>query len=311
MTDWSSPAAIASELHAYVLLIHAIAGLYFWEFLLSLNFDFTVIYRYRTFRWPMVFYYLNRYSALATIIVMIWIVDASASREINCSGPITTLQVFFFMSLLLASINLSLRTIALWSLNRYITASLVILLLGQLAIMTQIRIGGEWIPGEGCVPAEVPNRFVAALHFYPMAFDLLVLILAIWKLRAFSARTFLLSQLGPLLIRDGLLYYLISLSANIVVVVLDLLNLNAFMNSMFNIPAAMLMSVAATRVVRNLYIQASKGGDIFSIPKHRLQPTSSTRAQFTTNIVSVGGNISTGPSGDGDTALPLPVTSKF
>ncbi|KAI0071409.1 hypothetical protein K474DRAFT_629485 [Panus rudis PR-1116 ss-1] len=257
MIDWNSPEEFAREKDIYTKLIHVLAGLYFWEYLLSLDFEWLLITRKRSFKWPMIFYLLNRYSALATVLVMVWIADGSSRRQIDCQVPITILQVFFFMSLILASINLAIRTIAIWSSDRAIVGFLVVLLIGQLVIMSFIKIGGQWQPhGVGCAPTEVPNRFVAALHGYPLAFDLVVFILACMKLHLRLINT--TSGIAYVLFRDGLMYYIISFMANVVVVVLESLNLNTFMNSMFNIPAGIIVSVAATRAVRNLQMEASR-----------------------------------------------------
>ncbi|KAI0071410.1 hypothetical protein K474DRAFT_629852 [Panus rudis PR-1116 ss-1] len=256
MVDWNSPEEFARELDFFIKMIHVVAGFYFWDYLLSFTFEWSMIFRHK-FKWPMVFYSLNRYSALATIVVMLWIVDASPGRQIDCQIPITILQVFFFMSLILSSINLAIRTLAIWSFNRYVTGFLAILLIGQLVIMSFIHIGGQWEPhGIGCAPTEVPNRFIAALHGYPLAFDLVVFILACIKIRIGYIET--KSGIAYILFRDGLMYYIVSFLANAVVVTFALLNLNTFMDSMFNIPVGIVVSVAATRAVRNLQIEASK-----------------------------------------------------
>ncbi|EMD35615.1 hypothetical protein CERSUDRAFT_53885 [Gelatoporia subvermispora B] len=84
MVEWSSPEAITSaggpfvncsvdareliQIHAtgvYKDFVHALFGLYIWEVLISMKFDLDYLTGKRRFRWPMIFYFLNRYLMFA------------------------------------------------------------------------------------------------------------------------------------------------------------------------------------------------------------------------------------------------------
>ncbi|KAJ6475944.1 hypothetical protein C8R47DRAFT_985564 [Mycena vitilis] len=64
MVDWKSGAEIAKDAAAYGKFMYALIGLYIWEWLTSLDFDWDYLLRKRQFRWPMIFYFLNRYCLL-------------------------------------------------------------------------------------------------------------------------------------------------------------------------------------------------------------------------------------------------------
>ena len=54
-------------------------------------------------------------------------------------------------------------------------------------------------------------------------------------------------SLWKLLFRDGIIYFVIAFSANLIVVVFLLLNLNPIMDVLFFLPAACITASAATR----------------------------------------------------------------
>ena len=76
-----------------------------------------------------------------------------------------------------------------------------------------------------------------------MGFDLTVLVLSTIGLLLMPGRT----SLWKFLFRDGIVYFVLAFSANLLVAVFLLLNLNPVMNVMFSLPAACITASAATR----------------------------------------------------------------
>jgi hypothetical protein len=54
MVDWTSPTELASEGVIFKNLMHALIGLYAWEFLTSLDFEWELLTGKKRFRWPLV-----------------------------------------------------------------------------------------------------------------------------------------------------------------------------------------------------------------------------------------------------------------
>ncbi|EGO19666.1 hypothetical protein SERLADRAFT_443134 [Serpula lacrymans var. lacrymans S7.9] len=68
MVNWSDPAVIEEDETALGKLGLVLLGIYGWEYLLTLQAEWALISRRLTFRWPLVPYFLGRYSFLATVI---------------------------------------------------------------------------------------------------------------------------------------------------------------------------------------------------------------------------------------------------
>ncbi|KAI0072162.1 hypothetical protein K474DRAFT_1711863 [Panus rudis PR-1116 ss-1] len=251
MVNWESPDEIIHEFDALTKTIHVAMGVYVWEFLLSLDVELSIITRKRAFQWPLIFYFGNRYAMLFLIILIIFNMDyPPALTNAQCAEIVTASQILFYASIVLASINLAFRTAAIWRLNRYIMFVLGSLVIGEIVLICLIKLPKHFVPQEGCTPIDIPSTFAAALHIYPMCFDVIVFALAAWRVRIHEATS--RSKLAVVLFRDGLFYIIVSLLVNIVVAVLEILNLNPLMDGISNIPAVMAMTIAATRAVRNL-----------------------------------------------------------
>ncbi|KAG8216909.1 hypothetical protein J3R82DRAFT_7182 [Butyriboletus roseoflavus] len=149
----------------------------------------------------------------------------------------------------LASINLSIRTMAVWSQNKYIVAFLILVILGHWSLLLHgTLLKAAWVQGT-CVITDTNNQILAICFIYSMVFDFTVLCLTGWKL-AFptSGR----SKLINLIFGDGLIYFLIAFLANLLATIFMLLNLNAVMSIIANVPAAIASTIVACRVVRRL-----------------------------------------------------------
>lgn len=121
-----------------------------------------------------------------------------------------------------------------------------------------------WVPGQGCAITQTNNTILAATFIYSMCFDLVVLILMAAKLAFPQGQR---SQLMNLLFRDGLIYFIIayvstaiqrvccteqeicSFVANLIATTFMLLNLNAVMSVIFNVPAAIASTVGTSTLM--------------------------------------------------------------
>lgn len=70
-----------------------------------------------------------------------------------------------------------------------------------------------WIPGAGCVILSTHNTVLAATFIYSMCFDLIVLILNIYKLLGINAKHgngLGTSRLAKMIFEDGLIFFFIA-----------------------------------------------------------------------------------------------------
>ncbi|KAF8636935.1 hypothetical protein AX17_003186 [Amanita inopinata Kibby_2008] len=261
MVDWNSPEELAKDAKSFERLMHVLLGLYIWEWFTSLNFDWQFISGKKKFRWPMIFYFLNRYLLLFALIGIT--IALNVTTEINCQALYTFNQVTGNSAIGLASINLSLRTMALWSKKWYIVIPLVAVILGHWSLLLHgILLKAEWSSQlQQCVITETSNRILAITFIYSMSFDFLVLILTGCKLiYPASGR----SRLVNLIFKDGLIYFVIAFLANLLATIFMLLNLNPIMSIIANVPAAIASTIVACRAVRRLTNFSTHGAEIFS-----------------------------------------------
>ncbi|TDL25128.1 hypothetical protein BD410DRAFT_889106 [Rickenella mellea] len=94
-----------------------------------------------------------------------------------------------------------------------------------------------------------------------MAFDLLVLCLTAWKLVFPGTGR---SRLVSLIFNDGLIFFFVAFLANLIATIFMLLNLNAVMSIIMNVPAAIASTIVASRAVRRLTKFTSRGPEVFA-----------------------------------------------
>ena len=74
-------------------------------------------------------------------------------------------------------------------------------------MITGGNLQAAWFPVQGCVITSTGNKVFAAQFIYTMCFDAIVLVLATWRLVGPQGTR---SQIGQLLVRDGLAYFVIA-----------------------------------------------------------------------------------------------------
>ncbi|CAL1699326.1 unnamed protein product [Somion occarium] len=265
MVDWQSPTEIAKDAMAFDRLMHALLGLYIWEFVTSLGFDWEFITRKKKFRWPMIFYFAGRYFLMFALIGIA--IALNVTQPVDCQALYTYNQVFGNASIGLASINLSLRTMAVWSQSKYIVIPLVCIIIGHWSLLLHgILLKAQWVNGA-CVITNTDNKILAASFIYSMAFDFIVLVLTAFKL-AVPAKSVKRSRLMTLIFGDGLIFFIIAFLSNLLATIFMLANLNAVMSIIANVPAAIASTTVACRAVRRLTNYTSPGAEVFASTQH-------------------------------------------
>ncbi|KAI0763034.1 hypothetical protein BD413DRAFT_495304 [Trametes elegans] len=264
MPDWNSTQELITDSTVFLKFMHALSGLYFWEFVTSLDFEWAFLTRQKRFHYPAIFYFLNRYCLLFTMIGLLIALDTPT--EIDCQSLYTFNQIMGQSASGLASINLSIRTMALWSHNKFIVIPIIVIILGHWSLILQgVLVHASWVNG-GCAVTGSNNTILAATFIYSMTFDLIILLLSMYKLviGVKGGR----SQLMTLLFKDGLVYFIIAFLANLLATVFIMLDLNAIMSVIFNVPAAIFSTIVACRAVRRLTNFSPKGPEVFSSTGH-------------------------------------------
>jgi hypothetical protein len=266
MPDWNSPEEIQRDAAVFIKLMHVLLGIYAYEWFLTLPFDWEFISGKKPFRWPMIFYFANRYLLLFAMIGIV--IGLDTQSEIHCQALFTFNQLAGDAAVGLASINLAIRTMALWSLNVWVVGGLTVIILGHWSLILKgVLVTAKWIPGNGCVILGAENNILAAIFIYSMCFDFIVLVLSAYQLFGVGfgvkgGNGIATSRIGKLLFGDGLIFFLIAFLANLVATVFMLLNLNPIMSVIFNVPAAVFSTIVACWAVRRLTNFSSSGKNV-------------------------------------------------
>lgn len=254
MVNWESEEVTQMDSMIFLKLMHALLGLYLWEFFISLDFDWAVMTGKTRFRWPLIFYFSGRYLLLFALIGVAVALDTPS--EINCQALYAFNQLAGNAAVGLASINLSFRTVAIWSQNIWIVTLLVLIIIGHWSLILQgILLTAVWRPGVGCAITYSDTTILAATFIYSMCFDFVVLCLSAYKLAWIPTRSgtnVAPTRLVRMLFSDGLIYFFIAFGSNVIATTMMVLDLNAIMSIIFNVPAAIASTIVASRVVRRL-----------------------------------------------------------
>ncbi|KAF8580397.1 hypothetical protein K439DRAFT_1662805 [Ramaria rubella] len=244
MTNWNDPATVQHQSVIFGNVIHFVTGVYAWEIAVNIRFDWSIISGKRRFRWPMVLYFACRYLMLFALVGIL--IALNATSELNCQALYTFNQFAGNAAIGLASTLFMLRTIAVWHRSYYATVPLVIICLGQWAILLRgmTQVIAVWNPiANQCVVTASGKTFLDLIYFYTMSFDLTVLILTSIGLYLSPARF----SLWKLLFSDGIIFFIVATVSNTFPAVFIALNLNAVMNIMFTAPAAGVAAIFSCR----------------------------------------------------------------
>ncbi|KAG2041144.1 hypothetical protein BDR03DRAFT_947130 [Suillus americanus] len=269
MANWESEEVIQMDSIIFLKFMHALLGLYLWEVFISLDFDWAVMTGKTRFRWPLVFYFAGRYLLLFALIGIAVALDTPS--EINCQALYAFNQLAGNAAVGLASINLSFRTIAIWSQNIWVVTLLVLIIIGHWSLILQgILLTAVWRPGVGCAITYSDTTILAATFIYSMCFDFVVLCLSTYKLAWTPTRSGASgapTRLVRMLFSDGLIYFFIAFGSNVIATIMMVLDLNAIMSVIFNVPAAIASTIVASRVVRRLTNFQRSGLEMISLPR--------------------------------------------
>jgi len=254
------------------------SGIYIWEFITTLDFEWSVIRRHRSYRWTIWIYSISRLSGLAVIILIL--IDFYGTSPINCQVWVTSGWAFSALGGYgLSSILIMLRIFAIWDKSKVIMAiSIAIWVINfgfQLAGIVKIR--AVWVPAaRSCTitNVEICRNFYINLLVTDVIL-LSIMLAGLLRLRR-GTGSFYLSQL---LWKQGVIWLAIATAAELPQVLLLFLNVNDFLNLLFLVPSMVAIIIAATRMYRSL-IQSASPTDI-----HLGEP-SSPSLQKTERLVS-------------------------
>ncbi|KAF9524548.1 hypothetical protein CPB83DRAFT_861107 [Crepidotus variabilis] len=253
MRDWSSPAEIQRDTFIFGKLTNVWVGIYVWEMLTTMQFERDYIVRKRCFQWPLIPYFLGRYSLLVALICCLYMIHST--RMFNCD-MLYGVTLLLEMSVVSASISFALRTMAVWS-NRIITGTLwALIALGTVLVIlntSQSKASWDYTVG-GCIFLDQGKTYltVTMVRVYTMIFDAIVLFLNAYKLGA-RFTVYGEGTIVQYLLAQGLAYFILArFLCNATAVGFLIWKPNFRLGVIACTPSSLFTVIAAGRCVRHL-----------------------------------------------------------
>ncbi|KAI0270478.1 hypothetical protein BC834DRAFT_967265 [Gloeopeniophorella convolvens] len=297
MVNWQNPVTLVNELGAVVKLIHVADGIYIWEFICNLGFEWGLVTGRRQWRWTAALYIGCRVATIAQVFADL--IGLNATGRINCRLWLIFVLVFAYASATLSLSLYALRSIAVWQRAMPAVALCAALVLTNVGVWIRriIQARSEWsVLTQTCTWSGTHDALLNSATLLGTELALLGLIAGGMYARNPGGRVL------RMMYREGLAWLGAAVIGQALPVVFLILNLNDAMNIMFIIPSIICTSIGATRMYRLL--SDRQAGNILDFwETSRDETTGEIRFRRQTQFVTR----TDGASGDtaSTTALPM------
>ncbi|KAI0063346.1 hypothetical protein BV25DRAFT_1990742 [Artomyces pyxidatus] len=244
----STAAATDNSLLVTVKLLHVFGGIYIWEWVMTLGFEWDVYTGKRPWRWSFIVYLVCRTLALGGIICSF--IGFNLNTEYNCTVWLRFLLVFSYFAIASSSLLILLRGVAIWGRSWYIicfTAGVWLTNIGFALFSVQQGVA-RWIPeAQSCAVTGTHN------YRYGITANLTSDLTLLFTMFAGVLNKRNATGLWRVLYIQGLSWILVASFSEIPPVVLTFLNISDGWNLMFQVPHLVIIVIVATRVYRDLF----------------------------------------------------------
>ncbi|EPQ59075.1 hypothetical protein GLOTRDRAFT_136045 [Gloeophyllum trabeum ATCC 11539] len=247
MVDWKNPVVIAYEAEILIRFVHILGGLYLWEFIVTLPYEWSVYIGKQRFKWSMLIYVACRWLTLIDIALFLTVFNVKT--ELNCSAATKAITALAHVAIGLTSVLLMLRTIAINGGAKWVVFPLVAILLANWGTLLHgIYVADAvWVPElQSC---SIVNAATARINVWvSFCSDLILFVVSVVGLLRKEG----VSRLWRLLFRQGLIWMFASTVGYLLPAIFLLINLNDVMDYMFEPFAVVVMTICATRMYKDL-----------------------------------------------------------
>ncbi|VDB92398.1 unnamed protein product [Peniophora sp. CBMAI 1063] len=253
-TDWNDPSVLATEYSILIKMQYTLCGLYIWELLLGLRFDWLLLKRQDQRPWSTLakwLYLACRYAPMMTLTTIF--VGFQAPAGTNCKVWVICLYIIGSLAIECSSALIAIRVFALWNRSSFTMALSAIALAVQASSWIYQLIKADAIyqaSTSGCAPTETrTNRVYITVTFLIDLGLLCAMFVGLARRRNAHASG---SNMWRILWHQGLIWLTLATLAEVPTVTFLWLNLNQIMNLMFFSPEWMILAIAAARMYRVL-----------------------------------------------------------
>ncbi|KAH9990083.1 hypothetical protein BJV77DRAFT_633989 [Russula vinacea] len=255
MVNYKDPATIAKDAEAVVKLWHLMDGVFIWEFLTTLDYEWDVIRGHRPYRWTIWVYSIARVATLLDIVVNL--IGLNITTEINCQAWSTFIGLFAYIAYMASSMLIVLRIIAIWNKAKIIFAIAMGIWVADNGIFIYglSLLRSKWSPEAlTCVLFNVSSTKPAIIgSLFSDIVLLLIMLIGLLRMRHEARKGDGLGSfpLVRTLWKQGLIWLLVATVAEVPSAVLMILDLNVPLNLVTQ-EGLFLVTIAATRLYRSL-----------------------------------------------------------
>jgi len=248
MTKWHDVLVQFAQGVALIKVVHVFVGLYFWEFVLNFDYEFSLITRKRKFNRTAPLYLACRWSTLCAMIMQLVAFDQS--NGVNCEALLIMAFIFSYITFMSASCMIIARIYALWEQKTTIALITFAVFLGNTtAYIYNITITRARRVDSFCQVDHIVDIRITTIS--GLVTDIVLLSLMLFGVSRWKQAR-LMSGIFRIMYTQGLIYVVVITIADIPPVVFILLNFNLPMDQMFMVPAMIIQAVTAMRMYRGL-----------------------------------------------------------
>ncbi|PBK85413.1 hypothetical protein ARMGADRAFT_1087584 [Armillaria gallica] len=133
MVNWKDATLVVEQYLGVAKVTHFCAGVFLWEFLSTVDYEFTDYSQKRPFRWTLIIYLLTRYATLGAMLC--YMIGFNDRIVFDCKAWLEATYAFSYYSLSLASGLIAMRAVALWNFHGIVVSAVSITWLANVASM--------------------------------------------------------------------------------------------------------------------------------------------------------------------------------
>jgi len=231
-----------------VKLIHIFSGIYLWEWVSTVQFEWEVLTGQRRFRWSFIAYEISRTLCLASVISIL--VGFNLTHRFNCEGWFRAVLAFSYFAIAFTSLLILLRGVAIWGrgLTVLIFSACVWLCNIGAAFYSVTKGAVVWVPAiNSCFITKTEQfRWGISVNFISVEILLGVMFAGVLSKRNATG-------LWRVLYIQGLSWIFVASLSEFLPSIFSWLNINDGWNLMFQVPHMVIIVIIATRVYRDLF----------------------------------------------------------
>ncbi|VDC00662.1 unnamed protein product [Peniophora sp. CBMAI 1063] len=294
MVNWTADTTLFSEALSLEKTTAVLCGLYFYEFVLALPYDWEIVRSRMPYAQTLrslagyILYTLSRYLTFVYCVCSCLLLNNY--RSFDCEALVKIITFCGTMGPTCASSSLFLRAGAIWKWNRFIVACLLLPLTASYicSIRTVILVTATdtVLDMEQCASTNISEAKATAITTTLTDVTLLTFFLLGLRKGRKEARGF---PLWHMLWDQGLIYLCLAIAIGVPSAVFLVLDLNEVINTIFITPPILMPAIAATRFQRALTKRSNSTISVWNVPVVRPRAPESYELQDSKAEINMSG----------------------